>query len=1530
MNRNWQLVLPWLVTALTVAGFTPQIRGQNDVTSVFLPAPRILRQHLTRARAALAEKRFGDAILELGPVLSDAALSDAARLGPPNAGDMGDDYFVPSPDSPAGQPHAKSTSAKSEAQRLIGTMPRRGLELYELQFGADARALLDEAVSTANFWKLNEVVRRYFHTKAGYEAMHLLGRLHFDRGYPLAAALCFKRISEAPVASRFDPELSVLLAACWLHAERPQLAAETLAPLRQRFPRAEIRIGSGNALPLPDPQNALAWLRSHFQDRDLEDSGATAWLLHRGDAARNATARGGMPLSTLRWQAPTAEFQSDETLIDEIQNGKLNQADSIPSLSPLAVDDVILMRSPDRMLAIDFSTGKRIWHYPWSDSSHSLAAVTRRGGAHNQEAEQRKAQLDQRLWQDVPYGQVSSDGDSVYLLDNLQFAPPQSAMPIWRGPRLNRNWPQKHNQLVALDLHRQGSLKWTVGGETGEGEPKLAGAFFLGAPLPINGQLFLLAELSSEIRLVVLDERDGHQQWSQQLAHVDTFTVMHDQRRRLAGASPSFSDGVLVCPTSAGAVVAIELASRSLLWGYEYSKLGAGGRSTSGFPRRRQARGDQWIDATTTIADGAVVLTPVDSNKLFCLDLLTGTPLWTPVDLKPELSDVQFVASVHDGNIVLAGRRGLNAIRLDNGKPFWDDPDKLHESEAPSGRGFRTGQFYFFPTTASRLIKVDLDSGKIVDETSTDRVLGNLICYKDEVVSQGTDYLATFYQREPLRKRVKDRLRVSPDDAWALARKGELFINEGQLQLAIGVLRRAYELQPEDEATRSLLVGTLLSALQEDFSEYRVAAAELEPLVVRPRHRLEYLRLMAAGLHAVGEELEATEKYLELVDLISSEIRGKQLDAIASVQIDDSTSARFDRWLRARLGALFESAGDPAQSRLNEGVQLRWQKVSVESIDELQKFVAFFDFHPLATTARSHLAIQLAMVDRRLEAELVIGKLGQRAASIPTAVHTAARVGAVLNERRQYEASAVFYRMLTHRWRDSPGTDGRTGHELAAVAAEQEPLREVLKTPDWPWGLARTSIAQSINVRRRPQVIPIPIHRSRSRFDDEVYSVSVTPGSESSLSVNDGHGRLVTRVTLDRVGHRDDFGLNYAERNGHLLVAVNEDNVVAIDILKGAGREDVVLWSDRLTQSASSPSSRGLGREALGNPFDTTHPNRLFVQDRTSNRVGMLGCVNNDGVVFLKSRKLLCVDPVTGRLLWERKNVERGVDVFGDDEYVFLAARDESTAVVFSADDGSLLGTRRVPQHRWTTSGRLVLTWQRDDDSLRLRLNDPWLESDVWSEEFAIGSRGTLTGASVAVMEPNGRFTVRSLTSDVREVDAMLESVDSLNAIHLLRSSSQYLLITDRENEHGVDARISEFDDAPLVNGKVYAFDRSTGALDWQTPAAVEGYGFAIHQPAELPAIWFVRSVFLKKARPQDAEASVLCIDRRDGRIVDQRHNIPNSARTHSLSFNVDFGRATVRLLLPKATVSVVFTSEPVPPAPPAQATDALPPPTGG
>ena len=138
------------------------------------------------------------------------------------------------------------------------------------------------------------------------------------------------------------------------------------------------------------------------------------------------------------------------------------------------------------------------------------------------------------------------------------------------------------NKLVAYDI-RDDRASCKSGSWAARRRCEQSDAFFLGPPLPLRGQLYVMAEVKDEMRLLALDGATGKLLWSQQLAMVES-NITQDPIRRLAGVSPSYSDGVLICPTGAGCVVAVDLATRSLLWGYIYSHPG---EPITGTPRAR-------------------------------------------------------------------------------------------------------------------------------------------------------------------------------------------------------------------------------------------------------------------------------------------------------------------------------------------------------------------------------------------------------------------------------------------------------------------------------------------------------------------------------------------------------------------------------------------------------------------------------------------------------------------------------------------------------------------------------------------------------------------------------------------------------------------------------------------------------------------------------------------------------------------------------------------------------------------------------
>ncbi len=185
----------------------------------------------------------------------------------------------------------------------------------------------------------------------------------------------------------------------------------------------------------------------------------------------------------------------------------------------------------------------------------------------------------------------------------------------------------------------------------------------------------------------------------------------------------------------------------------------------------------------------------------------------------------------------------------------------------PSGTGFYHDGRYFLPLTTAEVAAIDLATGAI-ERSASPR--GN-VPGQPGLLQGGRDLArasiaSNASSRSPCkRERVARKLKENPDDPIALVEQAEILLDGDKLPEAIAVLKKALALDPEGRS-RELLVDSLLEALRRDFAANRHWLGELEPLVRTPREQAAYLRVLAQGLHSVGETLPALAAYLKIVD----------------------------------------------------------------------------------------------------------------------------------------------------------------------------------------------------------------------------------------------------------------------------------------------------------------------------------------------------------------------------------------------------------------------------------------------------------------------------------------------------------------------------------------------------------------------------------------------------------------------------------------------------------------------------------------
>ncbi|MEX0717426.1 MAG: PQQ-binding-like beta-propeller repeat protein [Planctomycetaceae bacterium] len=746
------------IAAIEVAAGEPaavEPRSADAGPGLLVAADRRMVLRLRRAEEYLADGKHAEAA-EFAQLILDAAE---------------DGFFHPDPDKPE-----TYRSLKSAATELIGRIPPAELkEAYEGPYGGEARRLLDQAAKKGDFPAVADVSRRYFHTAAGYEATWRIGTQRFDRGNFLAAALAFERLRTVPRArAPREPYLSLRTALCWSRAGMNDRAAEVLEELPVRED-ARVHVG-GRDIPLFAPDDDKpAWLARHFGGAASRGGPARGdWPVFRGDAARigvaafDPAAAAGNDVRQREWRQ-SAVVDPDKVYDDPGETERearlrsmipvaRTDTDALPVRQPIAADGLVFARTLGTVRAMRLDTGETVWESMVDSTLSELLRADEEVEKKDEEgdtgpyafltAAQRDVLvarlLDERNWKDALHGTLGSDGERLYVIEEIAFATP-IVLPNERGAPTIQS-PSPFNRLTAFDVST-GRTNWKIGGaptdDDGYVRP-LAGRFFLGPPLPLAGTLYVLAESAGAVRLLALDAVTGSLEWEQPIAEPD-FDISSSPPRRMAGNAPSYADGVLVCPTGTGGLVALELDTRSLLWAYQVADGEVAPNQPFPRPRPRPApvpvsTPQTWNEPVPLIADRRVLFVPPTGDALHCVGLLDGVPRW-----KHPRGDAVAIAGVSGGRVFLVGTNGVRAVRLEDGGSVWEKPAPF-SSGKPAGRGFLTDERLYVPLTTSKIAVFDLATGRALPplEFPADADPGNLLGTRGAIVTQSAAGIAVF------------------------------------------------------------------------------------------------------------------------------------------------------------------------------------------------------------------------------------------------------------------------------------------------------------------------------------------------------------------------------------------------------------------------------------------------------------------------------------------------------------------------------------------------------------------------------------------------------------------------------------------------------------------------------------------------------------------------------------------------------------------------------------------------------------------
>ena len=1534
-----------LVCFLLVTGVQSQSFGQDETPgeekevenviqdtllqadqSVFISAPREFLRPLIRANRAIAENETARAVSLLGEVLSDST---------------NEDYLVP-----VMATEGLSISLRLRAEMTLGSLPAKDRELYRLRYGVQAKQMLEKAVESSDFEAVSQVMQRFFFTPAGFDAAMLLGHHHLDQGRPIAAANCFQRIVSSEEARlRYDPEASVLLATCLMLGAAPDKATEALVRLRKNSRRDSI-LFLGKPVRLFDkPDDAQKWLFELIGDSPLlQNDLVNQWVMVGGNPQRNARTGMGVPLLSPTWSTPTLNNPDMEKKVIEYQRELIFMGSSpIPAVQPLAIGDTVVMRAFDRMIGVDFQTGKRVWVFPPWDFATDFTKPTEPLPTRNVE----QAPLTERLWLDSVYGQASSDGQSIFVVPNPGFSREASNS---SSPQSEPAVVRIYNELMALDIRREGAFRWEVGGESGLDEPKLAKAFFLGPPLPLSDELFAVCQQENAIKLVVLNAETGRLKWTQTLGTTENSSIglSEDRLRRLAGVSPSFANGILVCATGTGALTGVDLSTRSLLWGFQYTTPGrkAVQRISPDATSSTDPLSGVWRDSTILISDGKVLFTPVESQALICVDLQNGFPAWKSGDTpsaKFPRNDSLFLACVENGRAILVGETSLRSVDVQTGEKVWEW--NLGEHGKPSGRGYTNNGCYFFPTTTEQLLQIDLSQGKLVKSVRTKGVLGNLVCYRGEVISHGVERLSSFPQDEPKRRLLAEAESKGELSAELLAIKSQLQIQAGNMSQAVRSIEEAYE-KSLNRAYENLLLDLIVRAVESDFSSGIVLAEKYERQLMANR-RFEYLAARVAGMRQQGQPEKAFFALMDLINPVEQvgQLRNESIPIdVSKYDVESETGVysensktpssngsppsrgriniRLDQWVSSQISELHENGSDELKARIQSEISNMVSQIEAISLEpvEMVRALSAVTIELIPPASGIDLARRLESVGERLRAIKLLKSLSQSSDNAIAGQSVAMSANIFVRQKSLASAMPLIDR-LGADFANAKVSDSQTGAELSKTLRQQMTNIES-QLPKLEWNRGDVTPSATTFERELVNLVPCGVRlHSHDEPEYEQYRFRFY-GQTGEIEILDALGnsayRFFARKKVETLQtNYNSYVFGRISIHDHVAFLDIATEMFAFDWLKLKNGEDPMLWNSAVKSGLQEQGIATVARQ--WNEIKTTTTARNYEQ-----RV-YVGAPGLNGICYLDESRLICLDSFTGEQKWRRSSILPHSRLFGDDRHAVVWNAKKRRADVIDIKSGRLVRTAKLDPGIgaiWSQRGcRFVVsnlrsmldksepaTDQNAPDAEKrkpkittektLGLYDVLEDKFVWHSVRAAKTMGCLVGQDrIALLDTDGTLEVLDLqTGETQfEVDTKIKQFQkrAISGIGVVVKGDRLLFHLKNGDTYNrvdlaglnVEVKYINYNDTMWM-GVLVCVDAKTGKTSWRSPVRFDNFQLAQNQPYELPFYLLTRRVEKEDEHSNQMDyINIAGIDWETGELVfNDLHDYgyPNSIEIHA------------------------------------------------
>lgn len=1390
-------------------------------------------------------------------------------------------------ESPGSQQLYRSFHERIE--QLLRELPDESLSTYRSLVEPLARSRFETAVRQADVDRLRQLVLSFPLTASSTDALHFLLARHLDRHEPAAASSVARRLLRQPDLSE-EQRRKVL-----------EIIARCLSQPLQPTPRTAVVKAEAERATL---------VRQQIPPQATGDIDACLPLrAHVFPALEN-------PL----WQVHSGLNDETTSLTSHALHEHFEQSIPVlPQTQPLVINGIVVRRSPIQISAHHLDSGKLLWSVESeSDSGQTASRLTM-----NLSLQELMAQrLARSIQLDSLQSRVSSDGKRIYTVESGISSPAFIAGSTTTMSNGLISSDRTSSRVVARDVH-SGQIVWNLTAaafseaQLQSSESRSADACFCGLPIPIDRQMVGLVQIGELIRLYSVDQRTGQINWTLDVAEAARNSPS-DADWRSQDCRVALIDGVVVCPTGAGLLAGVELATRSVIWCRRFSRADApldvmrlpfaparpqrpwwqGWRNFALLAASKSSDSDG-AGATTVLSESILIAAGPDADGIHAVDPYSGETVWhQTVDDPVELLTI-------DDQVVVVSRHHAAAIDAGSGSPLWRKP-----CPEPIGTGYQIraagddtngSVYHVFPVRGGSLVALSLSDGSLLE--SVDRLEslnGCLTSIDGKVISLTPDRMTVWplLSENWTRGDSPKPSAQSPPAHPSVIDVASMERSSGLFERSAARLRSAGDVEGTAAALRKTLAAWLetgkppSAGIPAILSEYENLVGEKSiSSLISARHAA------ARAAVASGDPVLALDFYAKLQVLNpSGEPRFLKPEPLRSV--------RHDRLIQGELIDLLQDENEVTVRRLTDRYHAM-ATLAASSHDPfaLQRFARAW--YGLPMTATYHLD-ERSQIGLRFSQKLLC-LLALQDSTDPEISGEASRRLIELYESRSYSRDAVAVR------REMQVNHGST--------SESDSSDKPVVSP-WPEG--------SVTVTEHPEqnldttFVPVPIESRPGALFDRL-NVAINPRSSRNETVvrfyGDGISGYWQTVLQTSTSPLKSVGsLHRGWGIGHFLVLQLGAELFGISPFDGSGEPRAQrLWSIDMAE----------GNRQEDHQYTVAVPGftmeKLTMLDAFVRPLVNVGPVRADYLCYQTRGKLVCLDTSTGQRLWQRYELPRHAACNGDGQHVYLVESESDRVTVLRAIDGATEFSFNLSQatgFRGTILqllGGHVLTGRRSADSDRhpdqLKISevaaiDLKTGRIAWSTPidenatvFAIGSQwlGIISarGELVVLNNETGKQIASANVQRPNQIRAAYVSTDAISHIIALSESAPSKFLNGRLGDSNLRN--------PSVTGQLITLNALTGDLQWQR--SVEGIRFLLDQPRNAPCLILS---YQRARRPDNSTMdSVLHIlDRRTGEDILNRRS-SGTAFDFTIEPHADQNRLSIRMA--RKSIRLTFAPQSTP-----------------